>query len=129
MQTSATHPPTTTSVSESNTQRLEALQVANEIRSMRASVKRHWKSLTEKEVSEYVAILVASPPDWALTWRIQNLLRQIPQWGEVAVQKRLRQLNVLPETPLQSLTPGQRLGLVELLAPSLLTNADALADV
>jgi hypothetical protein len=110
---------------EKNDQRLEALQAANAIRRTRATLKKAWRDQGEHEVSESIAMLVSAPPDWAHTWRIAKLLRSIPQWGEVAVNRRLRQLMIQPETPLVALTPGQRLGLVELLAPKLLDTAHA----
>jgi hypothetical protein len=108
-----------------NEQRLEALNAANVIRRRRAERKHLWRRAQEQEVSAEIATLVAEPPDWAHTWRVAKLLRSIPQWGEVAVNKRLRQLMIQPETPLVALTPGQRLGLVELLAPEALAAANA----
>lgn len=103
-------------------QRLEALNAANEIRRTRAALKRTWAQETRDAVAEQIATLIAAPPDWARTWRVSQLLKNLHQWGEVAVTKRLRQLYIQPETPLQELTPGQRLGLVELIAPSLLAS-------
>ena len=107
-----------------NAQRREALNAANEIRRTRALLKKAWaRSDNRDNVAKEVSMIVAEPPEWAATWRIAPLLRNLPQWGEVAVTKKLRQLTIQPETPLQALTPGQRLGIVELLAPELLASA------
>lgn len=103
-----------------NDQRREALDAANKIRRTRATLKRTWASSDRDRVAEEIATLIAEPPEWARTWRVAALLRNLHQWGEVAVTKRLRQLMIQPETPLQELTPGQRLGIVELVAPTLL---------
>lgn len=109
-------------------QRLSALQHANDIRRMRSKIKAVWREQEEHEVSATVAMIVGNPPDWTQTWRINNVLRSIPQWGNVAVNRRLAQLGIPNETTLVALTPGQRLALVELLAPQLLSVIDESAD-
>jgi hypothetical protein len=107
-------------------QRLMALKEANAIRGKRATVRSAWKAMDESLVSSSVAMLLSDPPDWAKTWRISQVLHQIPHWGDVAVTKRLKQLSIAPETRLVELSPPQRLGLIEVLAPHLLTNEQAL---
>ncbi len=102
-------------------QRMSALAHANEIRRFRSKLKSAWRLMEEHEVSEVVAMVVGAPTEWTRSWRISALLRCIPNWGEVAVAKRLRQLGISPQVNLSDLTPGQRLALVELLAPQLLT--------
>lgn len=102
-------------------QRLNALGHANEIRRLRSNIKRDWRLRDEHEVATTVAMIVGNPPDWTKTWRINAVLRSIPHWGDVAVNRRLAQLGIPQETSLQALTPGWRLGLIELLAPQLLT--------
>ena len=104
-------------------QRLTALEHANKIRRVRATLKGAWKQMPEHEVAITVATIIGDPTEYTNTWRIGALLRSIPNWGEVAVGKRLRQLGIGPQTAVCNLTPGQRLALVELLAPQLLTNA------
>ncbi|NBR88065.1 MAG: hypothetical protein EB141_00480 [Verrucomicrobia bacterium] len=101
-------------------QRLSALQHANDIRRKRSNIKAVWRNLDEHEVSATVAMLIGNPPEWTHTWRIAAVLRSIPHWGEVAVNKRLNQLGIPHDTSLVALTPGQRLALVELLAPQML---------
>lgn len=102
-----------------------ALKEANAIRRKRAAVRSVWRGLDESTVSASVASIITEPPDWAQTWRISQLLHHIPHWGDVAVTKRLKQLAIAPDTRLVSLTPAQRLSLVELLAPQLLTSDTA----
>lgn len=108
-------------------QRLSALAHANKIRRVRSTLKKAWRAMDEHDVSNVVATIIAEPTEWTRSWRISSLLRCIPNWGEVAVSKRLRQLGVAPQLHVSDLTPGQRLALVELLAPQLLTG-DALQE-
>lgn len=102
-------------------QRLSALAHANKIRRVRARLKGAWRGMDETDVSRVVATIIAEPTEWTRSWRIASLLRSIPNWGEVAVSKRLRQLGIAPNLHVNELTSGQRLALVELLAPQLLT--------
>lgn len=108
-------------------QRLSALAHANKIRKVRSNLKKAWRGMDESEVSAVVATIIAEPTEWTRSWRVSSLLRSIPNWGEVAVSKRLRQLGVAPQLHVSDLTSGQRLALVELLAPQLLTG-DALQE-
>ncbi len=109
-------------------QRISALQHANEIRHTRAVLKATWRKMPEHEVAAIVAMIVGDPTEDTRTWRISALLRAIPHWGDVAVNKRLRQLGIGSQLAVGDLTPGHRLALVELLAPQLLTDASQRTD-
>jgi len=91
-------------------QHLQALQVANEVRIARASLKRSIRA-GEHRVAE---VLLACP--WmAETMSLGELLRSQKRWGRARAQKLLRTAGLSESKTLASLTQRQRLMLSDLL--------------
>lgn len=105
----ATHP-ATTAPDRSLTQRLDALERANEVRTKRAKLKRDLKGGRVP-----IHALLLDPPDFAETMRVRDALLAVPQVGHVKVSKILTQCRVSPSRSLGVLTDRQRGEIVSLL--------------
>lgn len=84
-------------------QRMSALEVANEIRSRRALLK---KQLKRREVN--VQDVLLDPPEWAETMKVSDLLVAVPKFGRVKTNKVLVQARISPSKSLGGLSPRQR---------------------
>ena len=100
----------TTKPDRSLEQRLEALERANYVRSRRSQLKRDLKhghcSLLD---------VLASPPEYAQTMRIDALLIAAPKAGPVKAGKWLRQLGISPSRSIGDLSIARRAQLAALL--------------
>src|ERR1700685_4408752 len=92
------------------TQRMEALQRANDVRSRRAQLKRDLKA-GRQPIHE----LLLEPPDYLETAKVVDLLLAVPKYGRVKVNKVLSQCRISPSKTLGGLSERQRGELVALL--------------
>jgi len=95
-------------------QRLVALEHANEIRSMRAQLKRDLKAGRVSVLS-----LLADPPEWLLSMKVLELLLAVPKYGRVKSLDALRKCGVSPSPSLGALSDRQRVALRDFIASRL----------
>jgi len=111
-------PPTTESApakqssapERSLTQRMEALQRANDIRTRRAQLKRDLKG---GRVT--IQALLNAPPEYLETAKVFDMLLAVPKYGRVKVNKILQQCRISPSKTIGGLSERQRTELVSLL--------------
>ncbi|HEX4364275.1 MAG TPA: integration host factor, actinobacterial type [Solirubrobacteraceae bacterium] len=110
-------PPSTNTASKhsaaperSLTQRLDALNRANDIRTRRAKLK---KDLKAGRVSIHTLLL--DPPEFILTAKVFDMLLAVPKYGRVKVNKVLTQCRISPSKTIGGLSERQRNELVRLL--------------
>src|SRR6266849_7889330 len=84
-------------------QRLRALRQANEIRSSRAALK---KELASGRVR--IEDVLARPPDWARTAKVNALLLALPKIGPARADRFLRQCRIAPSKTIGGLSERQR---------------------
>lgn len=91
------------------TQRLDALEQANRVRSYRARLKRDIKAgrLSEEQLDD----LVANPPDHLLSMRVTDFLLALPWVGESRVDRCLVLCQASRSRSLGGLSDRQRLAL------------------
>ena len=92
------------------TQRMEALQRANDIRTRRAQLKRDLKG---GRVS--IHQLLGNPPEYLETAKVFDMLLAVPKYGRVKVNKILQQCRISPSKTIGGLSERQRTELVSLL--------------
>jgi hypothetical protein len=92
------------------TQRMDALQRANDIRTQRARLK---KDLKGRRVSIHEILL--RPPSYVETAKVFDLLLAVPKYGRVKVNKILAQCRISPSKTIGGLSERQRTELVSLL--------------
>ena len=92
------------------TQRMEALQRANLIRTRRAQLKRDLKA---GRVTVHDVLL--EPPEYVETAKVVDLLLSVPKYGRVKANKILMQCRISPSKTIGGLSPRQRAELVGLL--------------
>lgn len=105
-------PPKTSSQTpvRSPSQRMEALQKANAIRSQRAQLK---KELKNGEL-EIVAVLQA-PPEFLRTAKVMDLLLVVPKFGRVKAARVLTRCRISQAKTVGGLSDRQRAELCETL--------------
>lgn len=86
-------------------QRSKALLKANEIRCLRAAMKR---GLTP----EHAVTLIAKPPPWLRTMRLELLLVALPWWGRTRVARLLVRCQISPAKTIGGLSTRQRRAVV-----------------
>ncbi|MFA4966216.1 MAG: integration host factor, actinobacterial type [Thermoleophilia bacterium] len=84
-------------------QRLDALGRANEIRSRRAALKADLK-----RGAVDIRDVLAAPPDYLLTAKVNDLLMAAPKCGRVKSAKILEQCRVSPSKTIGGLSERQR---------------------
>jgi len=92
------------------TQRLDALERANEVRTKRAKLKRDLKG-GRCSIHE----LLMDPPDFVETAKVFDMLLAVPKYGRVKVNKVLTQCRISPSKTIGGLSQRQRDELVSLL--------------
>ena len=92
------------------TQRMDALQRANEIRTRRASLKRDLKAGRVQ-----IHGLLLDPPEYLQTAKVFDLLLAVPKYGRVKVNRILTQCRISPSKTIGGLSERQRDELVKLL--------------
>jgi hypothetical protein len=99
---------TNTAPARSLTQRLDALARANHVRSKRAALKADLK-----RGSASIRSVLAAPPDYLLTAKVNDLLMAVPKCGRVKSAKIMEHCRVSPSKTIGGLSERQR---AELLA-------------
>lgn len=92
------------------TQRLDALERANEVRTKRAELKRNLKGGRES-----IHALLMDPPSYIETAKLFDMLLAVPKYGRVKVNKTLTQCRISPSKTLGGLSQRQRDEVVSLL--------------
>jgi hypothetical protein len=92
------------------TQRMEALQRANDIRTRRAQLKRDLKG---GRVT--IQKLLLDPPEYLETAKVFDMLLAVPKYGRVKVNKVLQHCRISPSKTIGGLSERQRTELVSLL--------------
>jgi hypothetical protein len=92
------------------TQRLDALERANEVRTKRAALKRNLKNGRES-----IHTLLMDPPEYVETAKVFDMLLAVPMYGRVKVNKVLTQCRISPSKTIGGLSQRQRDELVALL--------------
>ena len=84
-------------------QRIDALNVANEIRTLRAQLKRDLKAGRTS-----IATLLLDPPAWLASAKVFDMLLAVPKVGRVKAAKMLDNCRVSPSKTFGGLTDRQR---------------------
>ncbi|HVF79955.1 MAG TPA: integration host factor, actinobacterial type [Solirubrobacteraceae bacterium] len=92
------------------TQRLDALNRANNVRTRRAALK---KDLKAGRVSIHTLLL--DPPEYVETAKVMDMLLAVPKYGRVKVNKVLQTCRISPSKTIGGLSERQRDELVRLL--------------
>src|SRR4051794_41847559 len=92
------------------TQRMDALQRANEIRTRRASLKRELKAGRTQ-----IHGLLLDPPEYLQTAKVFDLLLAVPKYGRVKVNRILTHCRISPSKTIGGLSERQRNELVSYL--------------
>jgi hypothetical protein len=92
------------------TQRMDALQRANDIRTRRAQLKRDLKGGRTS-----IHQLLIDPPEYLETAKVFDMLLAVPKYGRVKVNKVLQQCRISPSKTIGGLSERQRAELVSLL--------------
>ena len=92
------------------TQRMDALQRANDIRTRRAQLKRDLKG---GRIS--IHSLLLEPPEYLETAKVFDMLLAVPKYGRVKVNKILQHCRISPSKTIGGLSERQRTELVSLL--------------
>ena len=92
------------------TQRMDALQRANQIRTERARLKRELKAGRTQ-----VQGLLLDPPEYLQTAKVFDLLLAVPKYGRVKVNRILTQCRISPSKTIGGLSERQRDELVSYL--------------
>ncbi len=110
-------PPATNTVTEQSaaperslTQRLDALQRANAVRTRRAKLKKDLKGGRAS-----IHALLQDPPDYVKTAKVVDMLLAVPKYGRVKAGKVLQQCRISPSKTIGGLSERQRAELVSLL--------------
>ena len=93
-----------------HSQRMKALNRANEIRTKRAQLKRDLKAGKVK-----VEKLLLDPPDWVLSAKAFDMILAVPKYGRVKANKILTQCRNSPSKTIGGLSERQRAELVGML--------------
>lgn len=97
---------------ETHQQRMEALRIANEVRTRRSILKR---DLAERRVLVSEVLLDEPHPDIA-GMRIGDIVRAVPRVGQLKANRVLGRCNIAPSVPLELLSQRRREVLLEHLA-------------
>jgi len=103
-------PPSSNTVTKSSmaperslTQRLVALERANEVRTRRAELKRDLKGGRTS-----IHTLLMDPPAYIETAKVCDMLLAVPKYGRVKVNKVLSTCRISPSKTIGGLSPRQR---------------------
>jgi hypothetical protein len=91
-------------------QRMDALRRANEIRTLRAQLKRDLKS---GAVS--ITAVIADPPEWVQSAKVFDMLMAVPKYGKVKTTRFLNACRISQGKTIGGLSDRQRAELVEML--------------
>jgi len=91
-------------------QRMEALRRANEIRSLRAQLKRDLKAGKAS-----IADIIARPPEYVESAKVFDMLMAVPKYGKVKATRFLNHCRIAQGKTIGGLSERQRAELLELL--------------
>lgn len=91
-------------------QRMDALRRANEIRSLRAQLKRDLKA-----GSISITDVIRNPPEYVQTAKVYDMLMAVPKYGKVKATRFLNHCRISQGKTIGGLSERQRTELVELL--------------
>lgn len=94
----------------SPTQRMEALRLANAIRSERAALKRDLKAGRVR-----IDQVLDNPPEYLHTAKVSDIMLAVPRFGRVKVTKVLQRCRISPSKTVAGLSDRQRTELIEAL--------------
>jgi hypothetical protein len=103
--------PLTATPERSYTQRLDALEKANDVRKRRARLKRDLKAGRKQ-----LAPALLSPPEYILSMKVAELLLATPKLGPVKVGKALHRAKMSPSRTVGALSGSRRRELVGLVS-------------
>ena len=89
------------------TQRMDALNEANRIRTKRAKLKKDLRAGRAN-----IKVLLLSPPDYIQSAKVSDMLLAVPKYGQVKVNKILAQCRISPSKTIGGLSQRQRAELV-----------------
>ena len=89
---------------------MRALELANEIRTKRAQLKKDLKGGKVK-----IDRLLLDPPDWLGSAKVFDIILAVPKYGRVKVNRVLNQCRISPSKTIGGLSERQRAELVTLL--------------
>ena len=89
---------------------MRALEVANEIRTRRAQLKKDLKGGKVK-----IDTLLLDPPEWLGSAKVFDIILAVPKYGRVKVNRILNQCRISPSKTIGGLSERQRAELVALL--------------
>ena len=89
---------------------MRALEMANEIRTKRAQLKRDLKAGKVK-----IDALLMKPPEWLGSAKVFDIILAVPKYGRVKVNRILNQCRISPSKTIGGLSERQRAELVALL--------------
>ncbi len=91
-------------------QRMDALARANQIRTLRAELKRELKAGRHS-----IHTLLLDPPEYVETAKVCDMLLAVPKYGRVKVNKILQHCRISPSKTIGGLSERQRNELVGML--------------
>ncbi len=89
---------------------MRALEMANEIRTQRAKLKKDLKAGKTK-----IDVLLLDPPEWLGSAKVFDIILAVPKYGRVKVNRILNQCRISPSKTIGGLSERQRAELVALL--------------
>jgi hypothetical protein len=104
-------------VSSRAQQQREALERANQVRTLRSALKVRWKRDGVVALAEATAILALSPPPHLETARVSELLDWLPQIGQAQARRLMRMAGFSPfqDPTLEECDPELRMALAGVL--------------
>lgn len=91
-------------------QRMDALTVANEIRTKRAALKKDLKAGRVNIID-----VLLEPTEWLETMKVFDILLAAPKYGRVKTNKLLNQCRISPSKTIGGLSQRQRTELVSMM--------------
>lgn len=89
---------------------MRALEIANEIRTQRAQLKKDLKAGRQT-----IDQLLLNPPGWLGSAKVFDIILAVPKYGRVKVNRILNQCRISPSKTIGGLSERQRNELVTLL--------------
>lgn len=89
---------------------MRALEIANEIRTQRAQLKKDLKAGRQT-----INQLLLDPPEWLGSAKVFDIILAVPKYGRVKVNRILNQCRISPSKTIGGLSERQRNELVALL--------------
>ena len=93
-----------------HSQRMRALQRANDIRTRRAKLKRDLKAGKAK-----IETLLLDPPEYVMSAKAFDMILAVPKYGRVKANRVLNQCRISPSKTIGGLSERQRAELVSQL--------------